>query len=126
MWRRRLIATGLAGLILYIGAHVISRTEGVRALVADKISNGTRLPVSLNKCGATPLLGLHLKGLLIQGVEMPDVRLSFNWLSFLSRETPFIRRINLKDAEARFRRIPSSGNWEPRWPRWSLPGTCRK
>lgn len=111
--KRKLIATGLVLLILYIGTQIISRTEGIRALVADKISNGTRLPVSLEKCGATPLLGFRLKGLLIQGAEMPDVRLSFNWLSFASRETPFVRRLTLKDAEIRFRRVPNSANWEP-------------
>lgn len=111
--KRRLIAAGLVLLILYIGAHLISRTEGVRALVADKISNGTGLPVSLKKCGMTPLLGLRLKGLLIQGAELPDVKLSFNWFSFLPKDKPFVKKIRLKDAEIRFRRIPETGNWEP-------------
>lgn len=111
--KRRLIATGLAFLVLYIGAHLISRTEGVRALAADKISNGTRLPVSLKQCGTTPFLGLRLKGLLIQGAEMPDMKLSFNWFSFLSKETPFVKKIRLKEAEIRFRRVPATGSWEP-------------
>ncbi len=111
--KRRLIAAGLIFLILYIGVHLISRTEGVRALVADKISNGTRLPVSLQKCGATPLLGLRLQGLLIQGTEMPDMKLSFNWFSFLSKEKPFVKKIRLKNAEVRFRRVPATGSWEP-------------
>ncbi len=111
--KRRLITTGLVLLILYIGAHAISRTEGVRALVADKISNGTRLPVSLKKCGMTPLLGLRLKGLLIQGAEMPDVKLSFNWFSFLSPKKPFVSKLRLEDAELRFQRVPQSGSWEP-------------
>ncbi len=113
MFRRRLIAAFLVFLVLYVGAHVISRTEGVRALVADKISNGTRLPVSLEKCGMTPLFGLRMKGLLIQGAELPDVKLSFNWLSFLPKGRPFVRQIRLKDAEIRFHRIPTSGQWEP-------------
>jgi hypothetical protein len=112
-FRRRLIATLLVLAILYIGAHVISRTEGIRALTADKISNGTGLPVSLKKCGATPLMGFRLKGLLIQGAEMPDVKMSFNWFSFLSKEQPFVKKIRLKDAEIRFRRVPATGNWEP-------------
>jgi len=111
--KRRVIATGLFFLILYIGAHVISRTEGIRALVADKISNGTRLPVSLGKCGMTPLLDLHLQSLLIQGAEMPDVKLSFNWFCFLSKSRPFVHQIRLKDAEIRFRQIPATGKWEP-------------
>ncbi len=111
--KRRLITGGLVFLILYIGAHLISRTEGVRSLVADKISNGTRLPVSLEKCGATPLMGIRLKGLLIQGAEMPDVKISFNWLSFLSSDKPFVKKLRLKNAEIRFQRVPTSGNWEP-------------
>ncbi len=112
-WKRRVITASLVLLILYIGAHILSRTEGVRALVADKVSNGTGLPVSLKQCGMTPLLGMRLKGLLIQGTEMPDAKLSFNWFSFLSKNKPFVRRISLKDAEVRFRRVPTSGNWEP-------------
>ena len=111
--RRRLITTGLILLILYIGAHILSRTEGIRSLVADKISNGTRVPVSLEACGATPLLGLRLKGLLIQGANLPDVKLSFNWLAWLSKEKPFVSRLQLKDAAVSFRQVPSTGNWEP-------------
>ncbi len=111
--RARWVATGLVVLILYVGAHLVARTEGVRALVADKISNGTRLPVSLEKCGATPLLGLRLQGLLIQGAEIPDLRLSFSWLAFLSKNKPVVKQLRLKDAEIRFRRVPATGRWEP-------------
>jgi hypothetical protein len=113
MLRRRIITTALVFLILYIGAQVISRTEGVRKALADKISNGTRLPVSLDQCGATPLLGLRLKGLVLPGVELPDVKMSFNWVSFLSNDKPFVRKLSLKDAQVRFRRAPQSGDWEP-------------
>lgn len=112
-FKRRLITAALVFLILYIGVQVISRTDGVRKAVADKISNGTRLPVSLDKCGATPLLGLRLKGLVIPGVELPDVKMSFNWFSFFSKNKPFIQKLMLTEAEVRFRRIPKSGKWEP-------------
>ena len=113
MFRRRMITTALVFLILYIGAQVISRTEGMRKAVSDKISNGTRLPVSLDQCGATPLLGLRLQGLVLPGVELPDVKLSFNWVSFLYKEKPFVRRLSFKDAQVRFRRVPQTGEWEP-------------
>lgn len=111
--KRRFIIAGVVLLILYIGAHVLSRTEGIRSLVADKISNGTRLPVSLKRCGMTPLMGLRLEDLVIQGAEMPDVKLSFNWFYFLHKGQPFVRQLRLKDAEFRFRRVPKTGNWEP-------------
>lgn len=111
--KRRLITTALVFLVLYVGMQVISRTDGVCKAVADKISNGTRLPVSLDKCGATPLLGLRLKGLVIPGVELPDVKMSFNWFSFFSKNKPFVRKLRLEDAQVRFRRIPKSGDWEP-------------
>lgn len=111
--KRTLIALALVFLILYIGAQVISRTEGIRSAVADKISNGTRLPVSLEKCGATPLLDLRLSGLVLQGAEMPDVKLSFDWFSFLSKEKPLIKQLRLKDVRVQFKRIPNAGNWEP-------------
>ena len=81
-WKRGLITAGLVALILYIGVHIISRTEGARSAIADKLSNGTRQQISIEHCGATPLLGLRLKRLSFQGVEMPDVKMSFNWLSF--------------------------------------------
>ena len=111
--KRRLIITGLILLVLYIGAQGISRTDGVRNAVADKISNGTRLPVTLESCGATPLLGLKLKGLMIPGVEVPEVELSFNWFSFLSKDSPFVKQLELRNAKVRFKRIPESGNWQP-------------
>jgi len=111
--KRRAIMAGLVVLILYIGVQVISRTDGIRKAVADKISNGTRLPVSLEKCGTTPLLGLRLKGLAFPGVEMPDVELVFSCFSFFSKEKPFVKKLRLRDAELRFRRIPASGQWEP-------------
>lgn len=111
--KRRAITAGLIVLLLYIGIQVISRTEGVRKAVADKISNGTRLPVSIEKCGATPLLGFRLKGLTFPGVEMPDVDLAFNWFSVFSKDKPFVKKLRLRDAEIRFRRIPETGKWEP-------------
>ncbi len=111
--RRNLVATGLVVLVLYVGIHVISRTEGARAAVADKISNGTRQPVSLEKCGATPLLGLRLKGLGFPGATLPDVKLTFNWLAFLSKDQPFVRQLRVRDAEIHLKRVPTTGNWEP-------------
>ncbi len=112
-WKRYLITTALVAAVLYIGVHILSRTEGARTAVADKLSNGTRQQISIDHCGATPLLGLRLKGLRFQGVEMPDVKMSFNWFSFLSKERPFVKKLRIQRLEMQFRRIPSSGNWEP-------------
>ena len=111
--KRNGITAGLVLLILYIGVHVISRTEGFRSAVADKLSNGTRQQISIDKCAVTPLLGLRLKGLRFQGVEMPDVKMAFNGFSFLSKKTPFVKQLRIQKMEIQFRRIPSSGNWEP-------------
>lgn len=44
---------------------------------------------------------------------MPDVSMSFNPFSFVSKETPFVRQLKIKDMEIQFRRIPDSVNWEP-------------
>jgi hypothetical protein len=112
-WKRNLITAGLVALILYIGVHILTRTEGARTAIADKLSNGTRQQISIDHCGATPLLGLRLKGLRFQGVEMPDVKMSFNWFSFLSKEKPFVKQLRIQRLEMQFRRIPGTGNWEP-------------
>ena len=112
-FRRRLITSGLILLILYIGVQVISRTDGVRSVIIDKTSNGTRLPVSLNHCGATPALGLRLENLVLAGMDFPDVRIYFDWFHRLSKDKPFIREMRLEHAEVRFRRMPGSGRWEP-------------
>lgn len=109
----KVVATVLVFLILYVGIQVISRTEGVRATVADKISNGTGLPVSLNKCAATPFLGLQLKGLTFPGVDAPDVRMSFDFFCFLPKDRPVIKKLIFKDMAVRFRRLKNSGIWEP-------------
>jgi hypothetical protein len=112
-FKRNLYSTVLVLLILYIGVHVVSRTEGARAAVADKISNGARLPVAIAECGATPLLGLKLKGLTFQGVEMPEVKISFNFLSFISKTKPFISQLKIQGLEVRLKRASVSGSWEP-------------
>jgi len=111
--KRNLVTGLLVALALYIGIHVLSRTPGARSLVADKISNGTRLPVVLESCAATPLLGLHLKGLDFYGVRMPDVRVKFNWLSVLSDDAPLVKRLDIQGLEVKFQRVPATGNWEP-------------
>lgn len=111
--KRNLVSAILIVVILYIGIHVISRTEGARSFVADKISNGTRLPVALESCGATPLLGLRLKGLDFYGVQMPDVRVRFNRFAWLSKETPLVRQLEIQELEVKLKRVPDSGNWEP-------------
>ncbi len=110
---RNLFSTVLVMLILYAGIHALSRTEGARTAIADKISNGTRQPVALKECAATPLLGLRLKGVSFQGVEIPEAIVSFNWFSFLSHQMPFVRQLDLVGAEVKFKRVPGSGYWEP-------------
>lgn len=112
-WKRNFSTVLILALILYIGAHIISRMDGCRQLVADKLSSGTRQQISIEKCGMTPLMGLHIQNLSFQGVEMPDVKMSFNWFSFLSEETPLVKELRIKEMEMRFRRIPTTGNWEP-------------
>ncbi|MDF7822993.1 hypothetical protein P4B35_03140 [Pontiellaceae bacterium B12227] len=111
--KRNAITLLIIVIILYIGAHVISRLEGTRQAVADKLSNGTRQQISIEKCSMTPLMGLRIQNLSFQGVEMPEVIMSFNWFSFLSDESPFVKELRIKSMEMRFRRIPISGNWEP-------------
>jgi len=111
--KRNLWAGLLIALILYISTHILSRTEGIRSMVADKISNGTRLPVALESCGTTPLLGLHLQGLDFYGVRMPDVRVKFNFFSFLSKARPLVRELHIKGLEVKLTRVPETGNWEP-------------
>jgi hypothetical protein len=111
--KRNLLTFMLLAIISYTGIHIISRTEGARSFVADKISNGTRLPVALQHCGATPLLGLRLKGLDFYGVQMPDVRVKFNWFSWMSKEKPFVKQLEVQELEIKFKRMPASGNWEP-------------
>jgi hypothetical protein len=111
---KRTVATGmLVALILYVGIHLISRMEGTRSLVADKISNGTRQPVALQSCAATPLLGLHLEGLDFYGVQMPDVRIKFNFFAWLSKGKPLVRQLDIEGLEVKLKRVPASGNWEP-------------
>jgi hypothetical protein len=115
-WQRlkgNAVLISLILIILYIGGHIISRTEGFRALVADKLSNGTRQQISIEQCGMTSLMGLRIKGLAFQGVEMSDVKLSFNGFAIFSKETPLIKELRIKEMEMRFRRIPTTGNWEP-------------
>ena len=111
--KRNLLTGFLIALVLYIGIHILSRTDGIRSMVADKISNGTRLPVALQSCSATPLLGLHLQGLDFYGVRIPDVKARFNWFAWLSKETPLVKRLDIQGLEIKFQRVPSTGNWEP-------------
>ncbi|RKX34008.1 MAG: hypothetical protein DRP64_20450 [Verrucomicrobia bacterium] len=111
--KRNIWAGLLIALILYIGIHILSRTDGFRSMVADKISNGTRLPVALESCGTTPLLGLHLKGLDFYGVKMPDVRVRFNWFAGLSKDKPLVSQLHIQRLEVKLQRIPETGNWEP-------------
>lgn len=111
--KRNLFTAGLVLLIIYFGVHIISRTEGARSALADKISNGTRQLVSIEECGATPLMGLWIKGLSFTGVEMPEVKVSFNWLAFLSKDKPLVDQLRIEKLEIRFNRVPSTGNWDP-------------
>ncbi len=115
--KKRLKRNFLTGLLivfaLYIGIHILSRTDGIRSMVVDKISNGTRLPVALESCAATPLLGLHLKGLNFYGVRIPEVKAKFNWFAWLSKDTPLVRRLDIRGLEIKLQRVPSTGNWEP-------------
>ncbi|QBG48699.1 hypothetical protein EGM51_15285 [Verrucomicrobia bacterium S94] len=41
------------------------------------------------------------------------MKMKFNGLFFLSKETPFVRELNIRDMEMTFRQVPSTGNWEP-------------
>ena len=111
--KRNLMTGALILLVIYIGIHIITRTGGFNRLVTDKLSNGTRLPVTLEKCGATPLLGLRLQGLDFYGVRMPDVRIKIDWFARLSKEKPLVKRLDINGLEVAFRQVPATGNWQP-------------
>jgi hypothetical protein len=111
--KRNSITVLLIAVAAYAGIHIISRTDGARSLVADKISNGTRLPVALERCGMTPLLGLRLQGLDFYGVRIPDMRIKFSWSAWLFRGKPLVKRLDIDGLEVTFRQVPSSGSWEP-------------
>ncbi len=111
--KRNIWAGLVIALILYIGIQILSRTDGARSWVADKISNGTRLPVALENCAATPLLGLRLEGLGFYGAQMPEVRIKLNWFSFLSKSTPLVRQLDIRGLDVELKRVPDTGNWEP-------------
>lgn len=111
--KRNLIMSGLILIVAYAGIHILSRTSGFRGLVADKISNGTRLPVALEHCGASPLLGLHLKNLDFYGVRMPYVKVVFDWFAWLSKEKPLVKRLEIEGLEVVFKQDPRTGHWEP-------------
>jgi hypothetical protein len=111
--KRNILTGALIVLVAYAGIHIISRTNGARSLVADKISNGTRLPVALEHCGATPLLNLHLTDLDFYGVRMPEVKVVFDWFAWTSKERPLVKRLEVEGLEVVFRQIPTTGNWEP-------------
>ena len=111
--KRNLWSGLIIALILYIGIHILSRTAYVRTTVADKISNGTRQPVALESCAATPLLRLRLKGLDFYGVQMPDVRVRFNWFAWLSKEKPLVSQLDIQGLEVKLKRVTATGNWEP-------------
>ena len=111
--KRHLFTAGIVLFILYIGVHILSRTEGARSAVADKLSNGTRQLITLDSCGTTPLMGLRLEGLSFYGVEIPEAEVSFNWLYFLSKEKPFVKRLHIRGLDVEFRRAPDGVHWEP-------------
>jgi hypothetical protein len=58
-------------------------------------------------------MGLRLKGLDFYGVQMPDVRVKFNWFALLSKEKPLVKKLDIQRLEVKLQRVPSSGNWEP-------------
>ena len=111
--KRNTIIWMLIVLVLYVGVHVLSRTDGMCAFVADKISSGTRQPVSLESCSATPLLGLRIKGLHFQGLDVADAKISINLLALFSKEKPIVKELRIQELDIRFKRVPNTGGWEP-------------
>jgi hypothetical protein len=112
-FRRNLFFGLLILIILYTGVHLLSRTDGVRAMVVDKISDGIRLPVALESCAATPLLGLQLQGLSFSGVKMPSVHLRLNGLAWIAPDQPFVQQLDIQGLEIRLKWDPPTGRWEP-------------
>lgn len=100
-------------LLLYIGIQVLVRTNGFRQVVSDKISNGTRSVVSLERCTATPLLGLHLQGLAFSGAQMPSVRVHVDWLAWTSKKRAWVRQLDFDAMNVTFSQIPDTGRWSP-------------
>lgn len=108
-----LVCSLLIALILYVGIHMLIRTEGTRSMIADRISIWTKLPVSLGHCQATPLLGLRLDNLEFPGVKIPEARIKFNVFAGFLEGTPWIEKLILQEPELKLKRDAKSGQWEP-------------
>jgi hypothetical protein len=98
---------------VYGGAHALLRTDGVRGYVADKVSDWVRLPVAIDSSSGTLLLGINLKGLSFDGVEIERLSVEWGLGRWLDKESPRFRKLVVRGADLKLRRQTSGGAIEP-------------
>lgn len=110
---RNLFFNMLIAVILYVGIQLLSRTDGTRAFLADKLSGVIGEPVSIGRCEATPLLGLHLEKVVFRGLRMDEVHARLDWLCWVSAKRPLVAELDIRGLEAHLHRNPDTGRWDP-------------
>lgn len=110
---RNVMIWGVIVVVLYVGVHVLVRTDGIHSMIVDRVSTETQQSVSIEHCSAMPGLDLKLSGIHFQGVDVKSLKVSFNLFSFFSKEVPLIRRLRIQGLEVHFERSQTEDRWDP-------------
>lgn len=114
------LTVAIVTLILYGAALAVSRTDGFRSMVAEKVSDWSGLPVDIESASLTPGLDLVLNGLRTaegeDGAELKISRARVEWslVSFLTWGKSAVRAVDLQAGSIQFR-PDHQGRWQPAW-----------
>jgi hypothetical protein len=107
-------------LLLYVSGLVIGRTEGFRALVAQRLEKVLEMPVKIEGTSLDARYGLTLKGVVTEGTRRANspglraqrVAVSWRWGDVFRRGKPGIARLELDKPVIVFE-LQENGDWAP-------------
>lgn len=119
-WRACCTILILLGL-LYIAGLAIGRTEGFRALVAQRLEKLLGMPVKIDRTALNARYGLTLKGVVTEGTRRANspglraqrVSIDWRWCDVFRRGKPGIARVELDKPVIIFAQ-EEDGTWAPK------------
>lgn len=106
--------------ILYFAAYAISRSDGFRDIVQQRLSELAGTPLSIREARADAMMNLVLEGIndsanhtnQLPGIEIAYAKLKWRWIPLLTGTGWPFKQLHVRDGTIRFTQA-TDGTWSP-------------
>lgn len=114
------VTIAIIATILYFAAYAISRSDGFRDIVQQRLSELAGTPLAIREARADAMMNLVLEGIndaasytnQLPGIDITYAKLKWRWIPLITGKGWPFKNLHVRDAAIRFTKT-TNGAWQP-------------